>query len=226
MAPPLPSPGGGAIHGVVHRISKFDASIGAESVTRTAPRSMAVAPSAVTTGSWTSLGPTPIADEKNLGIRAATTSDFGRASGRVTSLATDPSNPNIIYLGAAGGGVWKSADGGASWTTNTDSQPSIAIGSLAVDAAGTTIYAATGEDNASGDSQRGQGILKSTDSGATWSVVGQSTFAQFRIGGLVVDKATSGATERVFAATDIGLFVSANSGATWSPVALPITPIA
>ena len=179
----------------------------------------------ITTGTWTPLGPTPIADEKNIGTSAQTTSDFGRTSGRVTSLATDPSNPNIIYLGAAGGGVWKSADGGASWSTTTDSQPSIAIGSLAVDAAGTTIYAATGEDNASGDSQRGQGILKSVNSGATWNVVGQATFAQLRIGGIVVDRNTSGATERVFAATDAGLFVSTSSGTTWSQVSLPITPI-
>jgi Viral BACON domain len=224
-APTLPSPGGGGRVHVAHRISKFDPSVGLEPVTRTAPRSL-VAQNAITIGSWTPLGPTPIADEKNLGATVQTTSDFGRASGRVTSLATDPSNPNIIYLGAAGGGVWKSADGGASWSTATDSQPSIAIGSLAVDAAGTSIYAATGEDNASGDSQRGQGILKSIDGGTTWSVVGQSVFAQLRIGGIVVDKATSGASERVFAATNDGLFVSTNSGSTWSQVALPITPIA
>jgi Viral BACON domain len=232
-APTLPSPGGGGIHRaasgggrsyVVHRISKFDPSIGLEPVTRTVPRSL-VAQNAITIGTWTPLGPTPIADEKNIGATAQTTSDFGRTSGRVTSLATDPSNPSIIYLGAAGGGVWKSADGGASWSTTTDSQPSIAIGSLAVDAAGTTIYAATGEDNASGDSQRGQGILKSIDAGATWSVVGQSTFAQFRIGGIVVDRNTSGATERVFAATNDGLFVSTNSGSIWSQVPLTITPI-
>jgi hypothetical protein len=176
-------------------------------------------------GTWTPLGPTPIADEKNIGATAQTTSDFGKASGRITSLATKPGTPSTIYLGAAGGGVWKSSDGGASWATTTDSQPSLAIGSLAVDAAGTTIYAATGEDNASGDSQRGQGILKSTDSGATWSVVGQSTFAQFRIAGIVVDRLTSGTTERVFVATNRGLYVSSDSGSTWATVALPTTAL-
>src|SRR5438477_10484345 len=214
-----------ARHGV-HRIQKSDPSIGVESVARgTTPRSL-VAPNAIVGGAWTPLGPAPIADEKNLGVSAQTTSDYGKASGRITGLATAPGNPNIIYLGAAGGGVWKSSDGGGSWSTNTDSQPSIAIGSLAVDAAGTTIYAATGEDNASGDSQRGLGILKSVDSGATWTMVGQSTFAQFRIGGIVVDRNTSGATERVFAATYGGLYVSMNSGSTWSQVVLPITPLA
>src|SRR5712691_689211 len=230
--PPRAGKGNGAVtvaahprHGL-HQIPKSDASVGLEPVTRTVPRSPAGA-NAIVGGNWTPLGPTPIADEKNIGATAQTTSDFGRASGRVTSLATNPVNPNIIYLGAAGGGVWKSSDAGASWSTGTDSQPSIAIGSLAVDATGSTIYAGTGEDNASGDSQRGLGILKSIDSGTTWTVVGQSTFAQLRIGGIVVDRNTTGATERVFAATNRGLFVSTDSGTTWSQVTtLPITPIA
>lgn len=208
------------------RIPTSDASLESRvpTPTRATPRT-SLRPNVITGGTWTPLGPTPVADEKSIGATAQTTSDYGRASGRVTSLATDPANPNIIYLGAAGGGVWKSADAGASWNTRTDSQPSIAIGSLAVDAVGTTIYAATGEDNASGDSQRGQGILKSVDSGTTWTDVGQTTFAQARIGGIVVDRTTSGATERVFAATDGGLFVSMNSGMTWSQVVLPITPL-
>jgi BACON domain-containing protein len=221
-----PQAGEGKTHGF-HHISKLDAAIGAPP--RPSPPSgggrTRVGPNVITGGQWTPLGPTPVADEKNIGPTAQTTSDFGRTSGRITSLATDPVNPNIIYLGAAGGGVWKSADGGASWSTSTDSQPSIAIGSLAVDAAGTTIYAATGEDNASGDSQRGLGILKSVNSGVTWTAVGQAAFAQARIGGIVVDRNTSGAAERVFAATDGGLFVSTNSGATWGQVVLPITPI-
>src|SRR5437588_6167369 len=213
--PPLPRPSpvsGGGRTQAFHRIQKFDPSVGLEPVTRTVPRSLTAPNAAVTVGTWTPLGPTPIADEKNFGPTPQTSSDFGRASGRVTSLATKPTDPNIIYLGAAGGGVWKSADGGTSWSTTTDSQPSIAIGSLAVDNAGTTIYAATGEDNGSGDSQRGLGILKSVDAGVTWTAVGQSTFAQARNGGIVADRYIFGTTERVFAATNNGLFVSTNSG--------------
>src|SRR5260370_27458815 len=215
---------GHARHGL-HQISKFDPSIEpAPRLTTASGAGRALAANAIVGGTWTPLGPTPIADEKNIGVTAATTSDYGRASGRVTSLVTNPANPNIIYLGASGGGVWKSSDGGANWSKNTDSQPSIAIGSLAVDAAGTTIYAATGEDNASGDSQRGLGILKSVDSGTTWTVVGQSTFAQVRIGGIGVGRGTRGPTRSGLSATHARLFVSTNSGPTPSQGPLPLTP--
>ena len=62
-------------------------------------------------GTWTSLGPAPIADEKSC---CNPSSDYGRASGRMTSLAVDPTNAAVIFVGTAGGGVWKSSNAGAS----------------------------------------------------------------------------------------------------------------
>ena len=79
--------------------------------------------------------------------------------------------------GFALGGVWKSTDGGTNWTALTDTQPSLAIGAIVIDATNPmTVYAGTGEGNYSGDSFYGQGILKSTNGGTSWTVVGGDTF--------------------------------------------------
>jgi photosystem II stability/assembly factor-like uncharacterized protein len=116
---------------------------------------------------WTPVGPQP-----------STSPDFAPfVSGRVTALAVNPSSPNNVYLGAAQGGVWKTTDGGTTWTPLTDSQPSLAVGSLAVDpstctaapAACQTIYVGTGEENFAIDSYYGAGVLKSMDGGTTWT---------------------------------------------------------
>ena len=167
-------------------------------------------------GSWTSLGPQPIAAETNLCTSPpnyAICAVYGKASGRITSLVVNPTNKAIIYAGAAGGGVWRSSDSGTTWTALTDTQPTLAIGALAIDPTGQIIYAGTGEANGSTDSQGGQGILKSTDGGNTWTLQGQSIFAGAHIGGMSVD---SSSPNHVFAATDIGLYVSNDGGSTWT----------
>jgi hypothetical protein len=113
-----------------------------------------------TSPSWSSIGPQPIDTPYGASV----------VSGRVTALAIDPSNPSIVYLGGAQGGVWKTTNGGASWSPLTDTQASLAIGSIALDPTNSsTVYVGTGEENFSGDSYYGAGILKSTDGGTTWA---------------------------------------------------------
>ena len=81
-----------------------------------------------------------------------------------------PESNNTVYLGAAQGGIWKTTDGGNAWTELTDTQASLATGSILIDPTNTnTIYAGTGEENFAGDSYYGAGILKSTDGGTTWT---------------------------------------------------------
>ena len=72
--------------------------------------------------------------------------------GRMTSIVCVPKKPNTIWAGAAGGGVWKSDDGGQHWQGLWHSQPTLNIGSLAVDPTNSSIvYCGTGEANLSAD---------------------------------------------------------------------------
>jgi hypothetical protein len=104
------------------------------------------------------------------------------ASGRVTALAVDPScnaRQCRVWAAAAGGGVWRTtnalSNSGVSWTFVSGSFATNAIGTLTYDAATGTLYAGTGEPNASGDSEAGFGIYKSMDGGNTWSHLAANT---------------------------------------------------
>jgi hypothetical protein len=166
---------------------------------------------------------------------------FGGApsdSGRVTALAVDQTNKDIVYLGAAGGGVWKTTNGGDSWTPLTDSQASLAVGSIAIDPTNDqTIYVGTGEENNGGDNYYGAGILKSTDGGNTWTLLGGGTGGTFStcasgagslesgysgayIGALAVNP---GNNQTILAAVQncpqSGVFISNDGGSTWTAVA-------
>lgn len=123
--------------------------------------------SPLATGLWTSIGPMPTLSATGAGL----------VSGRVTAIATDPTNANIVFVAGAQGGVWKSTDAGAHWTPTFDGEQTLAIGSLAIDPSScapgpcTTLYAGTGEQNFSGDSYYGAGVYKSTDGGNTWGQI-------------------------------------------------------
>ncbi len=112
---------------------------------------------------WTSIGPAPIVNGQTSGSQPV--------SGRITGVAGDPTNPLVDYIAAAGGGVWKTVNGGTSWTALTDNQATTFMGAIAVAPSnGQVIYAGTGEANNSGDSGYGRGILVSQDGGATWTL--------------------------------------------------------
>ena len=164
-------------------------------------------------GGWSFVGPEPLEPAHNLDDR-----NWGNSSGRITSVAVVSSRPSRLYIGAAGGGVWRSDDGGTHWKPLTDNivpdsptGSSMAIGAVATDRTGRTVYAGTGEINLS-DSQYGQGVLVSKDGGTSWRVMGRSIFSEHFIGGVAADR---NAPSTVLVASDLGLYRSRNGGLSW-----------
>jgi photosystem II stability/assembly factor-like uncharacterized protein len=110
--------------------------------------------------------------------------------GRCTSLVCDPLNSDRIWIGAAGGGVWRSSDAGRTWTLSGASVTQLEIGSLAIDPSNSsTLYCGTGEANLSADSYPGDGIYRSEDAGMTWHhwAPSEATRLPRRIGVIAVD---------------------------------------
>src|SRR5262249_14585919 len=130
------------------------------------------------TGSWTLAGPSKADFPAILTFSGAAYT----TSGRVTALAIDPACSNrrcTVWVGAAGGGVWRTdnalSGSGANWTFVSASFATNAIGTLTFDSSTGTLYAGTGEPNASGDSEAGFGIYKSTNRGDTWVQLAANT---------------------------------------------------
>ncbi len=96
--------------------------------------------------------------------------------GRVVAVAGVPDQPNLFYMGAVQGGVWKSENAGTTWENITDGQMgsvSNSIGAIAVAPSNSKIvYAGTGESDIRQDFANGDGIYKSTDAGKTWHYAG------------------------------------------------------
>jgi len=104
----------------------------------------------------------------------------GPEGGRIRVLAIDPATPTTLYAGTYGGGVFKSANGGASWSAVNSGLTSLAVLALAIDpATPTTLYAGTS----------GGGVFKSVNGGASWSAV-NSGLANLDILALAIDPAT------------------------------------
>jgi len=94
-------------------------------------------------------------------------------SGRISALDAVISNPKIIYVGAASGGVWKSEDGGISWRPIFDDQPDHSIGAIAIDQSNPSmVWVGTGESFIRNSVSIGRGVYVSRDAGKTWQRVG------------------------------------------------------
>ncbi len=161
------------------------------------------------TANWTMIGPQPTGG----GTLNAT-------AGRINAIAVDPRDNNTVYLGAAEGGVWKTKDGGLTWTPLTDQQPSLANGAIVIDPSNPdTVYVGTGEENFAGDSYYGAGILKSTDGGATWTQI-LGPFLRDKIGTLAIHPKDG---KTLLAASSAGLWRSPDAGESWIPVISAVT---
>jgi len=153
---------------------------------------------------WVSLGPTP-----------GEYFNWGKISSRIVSGAYNPQDHNIIYIGPAYGGVWKSTNGGTNWTPLTDKQSSMSMGAIVIDPDDPLIiYAGTGEATYSGASYSGLGLLKSTDGGASWIEYTSGLPVHTYFSRIVI---RPGHNNELFAAMgNSGLYRSTNGGANWT----------
>ena len=159
-------------------------------------------PNSVQSSTWVFAGPTG--------------APTGGGAGRVTFVRIDPTNVNNIWAGAAAGGLWKSTNGGGTWTTNTDFLTVIGTSDVAIDPTNTqNMYLATGDGDA-GDTYS-TGVLKSTDGGTTWNTTGLAwTPNQGRtIRKLLINPTTP---TTIMAFSNVGIWRTTNSGTTWTQV--------
>ena len=133
---------------------------------------------------WQELGPSGVPADALVASESTGATSGTIYSGRATAIALNCSPSSCqIFIGAAGGGVWRAENALApqpNWKPSGNGIPSNAIGSLIFDPndpRGKTLYAGTGEPNGSGDSEAGVGLYKSTDGGKNWTLVPGSTAA-------------------------------------------------
>jgi PKD repeat protein len=153
-------------------------------------------------GNWTSMGP---AISSGTGI------------GRVNCVVFHPTDTNIIWIGAPSGGLWKSMDGGLSWTTNTDNLPAIGVSDLVIHPTNPdTMYLASSDGDAY--DTYSLGVLKSTDGGKTWNTTGLNWNIVYgrSIRSLIMHPNNP---DILFAATSAGIYRTTNAGGNWTSVA-------
>jgi len=148
-------------------------------------------------GTWQSLGP-------------------GNVGGRTRALLVDPGNTDVMYAAAVAGGIWKTTNGGTSWSPLNDFLANIAVTCMAFDPSNSnTIYAGTGEGFFNADGVRGAGIFKTTDAGAHWNrltpTASNANF--FFINDIVVSPANG---QHIYAATRTGVWRSIDGGTSWN----------
>ena len=187
-------------------------------------------PLALEVNAFTALGPQP---ERMTGCQGCF--NYGTTEGRVNAVVVDPTttvNGSIVaYIGTDGGGVWKTTNccsASTTWTVLTDDAAvsTTAIDTLTIDPNNhNTIYAGTGDLNFGSFSYGSQGILRSTDGGVSWTVLGASVFGapypepagQFpqyqAVGKVRVDPNNS---NRIVAGTKTGLYFSYDAGQNWT----------
>ena len=144
-------------------------------------------------------------------------------SGRVSDLAMHPKNNQIIFLGAAGGGIWKSSDGGASFVPVFDKHIQ-SIGTITFDPNNpdNVIWAGTGETWTRNSVSVGDGIYKSTDGGLNWTNMGLPK--SDRISSIIVDPRDSnnvwvGVLGALWGdSEERGIYNSKDGGKTWNKI--------
>jgi photosystem II stability/assembly factor-like uncharacterized protein len=142
------------------------------------------------------------------------------AGGRVTAVAGIPGNPQIYYVGAAGGGVFETTDGGLNWKAIFKHEATSSIGAIAVAASNPSIvWVGTGEANIRNDVIPGAGVYLSTDAGKTWRSMGLTNVGE--IGRIVIDPhdpnhvVVAAFGQEWTPGPDRGIYVTTDGGQSW-----------
>ena len=145
--------------------------------------------------------------------------------GRINTIAVHPSDHDIIYVGCASGGIFKTTDGGLNWSPIFDDQQFLPIGDIELDPSNPDIvYAGTGDPNVSGYPFIGDGLYKSTDAGLTWTYIGLAEtriISKVRVHPLDPNLLYVGAMGLTFEKDgNRGLYKSTDGGASWNRILL------
>lgn len=155
---------------------------------------------------WTQIGPAPLRIDQEQIYQGT-----GPDSGEVVDVAIDPRNTTdqTIYIATNDGGVWKSTNGGTSWSPKTDFMPSQSMGALALDPGNpSVVYAGTGNPFDGGVLfSKGVGIYKSIDGGDTWSIIGAGPFT-----GKTITRMVMPTSNVLIVATSSGIYKSVDGG--------------
>jgi photosystem II stability/assembly factor-like uncharacterized protein len=184
---------------------------------------------------WTFIGPEPMLNVQPDFGGVVVGPPLANATGRLTALALDPHAAGRLFVGAAGGGMWRSTDAGNSFVAVSAGLPTLSIGAIGLNTATTpaTIYIGTGEGNGSLDSYYGRGLFRSTNLGASWSQLAPGTFDGSSFTSLAIDSSKTppvlfagitdaGPSSRADAffftsnSAHNGLWRSTDGGASWS----------
>lgn len=145
------------------------------------------------------------------------------AGGRVTAVVGIPGNPRIYYVGTAGGGIFKSEDGGVSWFPIFQNEPVSSIGAIALAPSNPElIWVGTGEGNLRNDVISGNGVYFSPDGGRTWRHVGLADAGQ--ISSIIVDSHDPNVVlvgvvgDAWGPSQERGVFRTTDGGKTWQKV--------
>lgn len=173
------------------------------------PTGKLLSSSQIASATWTAIGP--------MGAISGSAGGQLLKSGRINFITVHPTNTLTLFIGAPAGGLWKSTNGGTSWTTNTDNLTVTGCSDLAIDPLNTNImYLAMGDGD--GGDTRSTGILKSTDGGNTWAATGlvNAVTNNFLIRRLIINPVNP---QIVIAATNAGIYRTINGGTNWSQAA-------
>lgn len=144
-------------------------------------------------------------------------------NGRADRIAFHPTNSNIMYVGTPSGGLWKTTNGGSTWTAISEFIPSIGISGIVVDHSNpNTIYVLTGDGDTyvsnylvvlAGYHRLSVGVLVSYDAGQTWHQTGELFNGEY-VGYRLVQHPTNSSI--LLAATSEGIYRTTNGGTTWT----------